>query len=87
MRIQAGGSAEAKLDPMPHVIIDLSQSCTHCRKHREAAVSDDVDMALSRAEEELGFVPQAGATTSANAALTAAAMAAARHKRSAEGPS
>ena len=58
----------------------------HCRKHREAAASDDVDMALSKAEDELDFMPQAGATTSANAALTAAAMAAARHRRSAQGP-
>ncbi len=32
-------------------------------------------------EDELDFMPQAGATTSANAALTAAAMASARHKR------
>ncbi|CAK0782307.1 hypothetical protein CVIRNUC_005626 [Coccomyxa viridis] len=51
------------------------------RKHREAAATDDVDMALSKAEDELDFMPQAGATTSANAALTAAAMAAARHRR------
>ena len=32
-------------------------------------------------EDELDFMPQAGATTSANAALTAAAMASARHRR------
>ena len=43
-----------------------------------------MDMALSKAEDELDFMPQAGATTSANAALTAAAMAAARHRRSAQ---
>ncbi len=32
-------------------------------------------------EDELDFMPQAGATTSANAALAAAAMASARHRR------
>ena len=51
-----------------------------CRKQREAA-RDDVSEALGMAEDELGFQPQAGATTSANAALTAAAMASAGHKR------
>jgi len=50
------------------------------RKQREAA-RDDVSEALGLAEDELGFQPQAGATTSANAALTAAAMASAGHKR------
>lgn len=66
-------------------VTDLVRSGIHYRKRREAAATDEVDMALSRAEEELDFIPQAGATTSANAALTAAAMAAARHRRSAHG--
>ena len=35
------------------------------------------------AEDELDFTPLARGTTSANAALTAAAMASARHRRSA----
>lgn len=44
---------------------------------------DDVSEALAMAEDELDFTPQAGGTTSANAALAAAAMASARHRRSA----
>ena len=57
--------------------------CAACRKQREAS-RDDVSEALAMAEDELDFLPQAGATTSANAALTAAAMASARHRR--QGP-
>lgn len=54
--------------------------CTACRKQREAS-RDDVSEALAMTEDELKFMPQAGATTSANTALTAAAMASARHRR------
>lgn len=50
------------------------------RKQREAA-QDDVSEALAMAEDELEFTPQAGGTTSANAALTAAALASAKHRR------
>ena len=56
--------------------------CSAHRKQREPS-KDDVSEALAMAEDELDFTPLAGGTTSANAALTAAAMASARHRRSA----
>ena len=58
----------------------VSMVCTACRKQREAS-RDDVSEALAMTQDELDFMPQAGATTSANAALTAAAMASARRRR------
>ncbi|CAL5228618.1 g11782 [Coccomyxa viridis] len=57
-----------------------SDSSSSTRKQREASM-DDISEALAMTEDELDFMPQAGATTSANAALTAAAMASARHRR------